>query len=68
MLKSVLIYGAETWSLCEEDRRRIDVTEMGALRRSAGIAKLGRKTTECIGEKMNAKDTILDEITGKRII
>jgi hypothetical protein len=30
MVKSVLIYGAETWSLYEDDRRRINTTEMDA--------------------------------------
>jgi hypothetical protein len=44
MVKSVLIYGAETWSLYEDDRRRINVTEMDELRRSARISKLDRKT------------------------
>ena len=41
---------------------------MHALRRSAGISKLDRKTNECIGEKMNARDTILNEITRKQLI
>ena len=36
MIKSVLIYGAETWSLYEEDRS-INATEMDALSRSARI-------------------------------
>ena len=31
MVKSVLIYGAETWSLYEDDRRRINGTEMDRL-------------------------------------
>ena len=31
MVKSVLIYGAETWSLYEDDRMRINGTEMDAL-------------------------------------
>ena len=31
LFKSVLIYGAETWSLYEDDRRRIDAAEMDAL-------------------------------------
>jgi len=39
MVKSVLIYGAETWSY-EDDRRRINATEKDALRRSARISKL----------------------------
>jgi len=34
---------------------------MDALRRSARISKLNRKTNECIrGKKMNAQDTTLD--------
>ena len=63
MVKSVLIYGAETWSLYEDDRRRINETETDGLRRSARIPKLDRKTNEYIREKMDAPDTILDEIT-----
>ena len=68
MVKSVLIYGAETWSLFEDDRRRINATEMDALRRSARISKLDRKMNECIREKMNVQDVILDEITRKQLI
>ena len=68
VVKSVLSYGAVTWSLYEDDRRRINATEMDALRRSAGISKLDRKTKEYIGEKMDAPDTILDEITRKQLI
>ena len=41
---------------------------MDALRRSARISKLDRKTNEYIREKMNKQDTILDEITGKQLI
>ena len=43
IVKSVLIYGAETWILYEDDMRRINATEMDALRRSARISKLDRK-------------------------
>jgi hypothetical protein len=32
MVKSVLIYGAETWNFYEDDRRRINGTGMDALR------------------------------------
>jgi len=60
IVKSVLIYGAEIWSLCEDDRPRINATEMGALRRLAGISKLDRKTNEYIRGKMDAQDVIFD--------
>ena len=48
MVKSVLMYGAETQNLYEDDTRRINATEMDTLRRSARISKLDRKTNECI--------------------
>ena len=40
---------------------------MHALRRSTRISKLDRKTNEYIRERMNAQDTILDEITRKQL-
>jgi len=68
MVKSVLIYGAETWILYEDDSRRINAAEIDALRRSARISKLDRKTNVYIREKMDAPETILDEITRKQLI
>ena len=68
MVKIVLTYGAETCGLYEDDRRRINGTEMDVLRGSARISKLGRKTNEYTGEKMNKPDTILDGITRKQLI
>ncbi len=50
MVKCVLTYGAETWSSYEDDRRRINGTEMDELRRSARISKLDRKTNGSIRE------------------
>ena len=41
---------------------------MDALRRSAWFSKLDRKTNEHIRGKMDAQDTILDEITRKQLI
>jgi len=67
MVKSVLIYGAETWSLYEDDRRRINATEMDALRRSARVSKLDRKMNEYVRGKMDAQDMILDDITRKQL-
>ena len=66
--KSVLTYGAETWSLYEGDRRRINGTEMDTWRRSARISKLDGKTNEYIREKMDAQDTVLDDVTRKQVI
>ena len=57
----------KTWILYEDDRRRINATEMDELRRSARISKLDRKMNEYIKGKMDAQD-ILDDITRKQII
>ena len=46
----------------------MNTTEMDALRRSARISKLDRKMNKYIREKMDAPDTILDEITQKQLI
>jgi hypothetical protein len=68
MVKSVLTNGAETWSLYEDDRRRVRATEMVALRRPTRISKLDRKTNAYIRGKMDAQDTILDYVTRKQLI
>ena len=52
----------------EDDRRRINTTEMDALRQSARISKLDRKTNEYIRGKMDVQDMILDYITWKQLI
>jgi len=41
---------------------------MDALRRSARISKLDRKTNEYIREKMDAQDVIWDDINRKQLI
>jgi hypothetical protein len=55
-------------NLYEDDRQRINATEMDALRRSARISKLDKKPNEIIRGKMDAQDMILDEITRKQLI
>jgi hypothetical protein len=65
MFKSVVIYGAETWSLYEDDRRKINATEMDVFRRTARICKLDRKTNVHIRGKMDVQDMILDDTAWK---
>ena len=45
------MYGAETLGLYEDKRRRINSSEMDALRRAARMSKLDGKTNEYIREK-----------------
>jgi hypothetical protein len=49
--------------LYEDGERRIKAAEMDALRRSTRISKLDRKTNVYIRQKMDAQDTILDDMT-----
>ena len=39
---SLLLYGAETWRLTENNKRRVEATEMDALRRSSRISRKDR--------------------------
>ena len=66
-VKSVLTYGAKTWSLYEGDKRRINGTERDGLRGSARISKLERKTNGYIREKMDTQDIIMDDVTVKQL-
>jgi hypothetical protein len=68
MVNIVMVCGTETCILYEDDRMRINTTEMDELRRSARISKLDRKTNEYIRRKMDAQDMILDDITRKQLI
>jgi hypothetical protein len=51
-----------------KNSRRINEAEMDALRRSARISKLERKTNEYIRGEMDAQNMILDDITRKQLI
>ena len=35
LIKSSLLYGSETWRLTENNKRRVEATEMDAMRRSS---------------------------------
>jgi hypothetical protein len=39
LIKSSILYGSETWRLTESNRRRVEATEMDAMRRSPGISR-----------------------------
>jgi hypothetical protein len=38
LIKSSLLYGSETWRLTENKKRRVEATEMDAMRRSSRIS------------------------------
>jgi hypothetical protein len=42
MIRSSLLHGSETWRLTENNKRRVEATEMDALRRSSKISRKDR--------------------------
>ena len=42
LIKSSLLYGSETWRLTENNKRRVEATEMDALRKSSRISRKER--------------------------
>ena len=39
LIKSSLLYGSETWRLTENNKKRVEATEMDALRRFSRISR-----------------------------
>jgi hypothetical protein len=39
LIKSSLLYGSETWRLTENNKRRVEATEMDALRRYLRLSR-----------------------------
>jgi hypothetical protein len=51
LIKSSLFYGAETWRLTENNKRRVEATEMDCLRRSSRISRKDRiRNSEAKGQ------------------
>ena len=59
---SLLLYGSETWRPTENNKRRVEATEMDALRRFLRISKLERIRKVNIRQQMGLEETITKEI------
>jgi hypothetical protein len=62
LIKSSLLYGSETWRLTENNRRRVEATEMDALRRSSRISRKDRIRNVTIRQLIGLEETIIKEI------
>jgi hypothetical protein len=67
IVKIILKYGAETWSIKQKHRRELLATEMDYLRRSARISRMDRIRNETIRTKMGMKKYTLQEIVEPRL-
>jgi len=59
------LYGSETWRLTENNKRRVEATEMDALRRSSRISRKERIRNVTIRQRIGLKETIIKEIEQK---
>jgi hypothetical protein len=62
LIKSNLLYGSETWRLTENNKRRVEATEMDALRRSSRISRKERIRNVTIRQQIGLEETIIKEI------
>lgn len=67
IVKSTLLYGAETWRITEKYKAKVEVIEMDAMRRSLRISRGDRVRNEVIKEQMNIEDTIRKDIDKKQL-
>jgi hypothetical protein len=62
LIKSSLLYGSETWRLTENNKRRVEATEMDVLRRSSRISRKERIRNVTIRQQIVLEETIIKEI------
>ena len=61
-IKSSLLYCSETWRLTENNKRRVEATEMDALRRSSRISRKDRLINVTIRQQIGIEEIIIKEI------
>ena len=61
-VKSSLLYGSETWRLTENNKRRVEATEMDALRRKGKI----QGGIEVTGRRGRRRRNLLDDLKERR--
>jgi len=61
LIKSSLLYGAETWRLTENNKRRVEATEMDVLRRSSRMSRIDRIRNVTIRQQIGVEETVIKE-------
>ena len=57
-----MLYGSETWRLTENNKRRVEATEMDGLSRSSRISRKERIRNVTIRQQIGLEETIIKEI------
>ena len=67
LVLSILLYGAETWTLKKVDENRLHTFEMACLRRIMGVTRFDRLRNTHIRRQLNMEETIIDRVATKRL-
>jgi hypothetical protein len=59
LIKNSLLYGSETWRLTENNERRVEATEMDALRKFSRISRKERIRNVTIRQQIGLEETII---------
>jgi len=62
LIESSLLYGSETWRLTENNKRRVEATEMDALRRFSRISRKERIGNVTIRQQNGLEETIIKKL------
>lgn len=68
IVKSILLYGAESWRMTEADKRKILAVERDALKRSCRESRREKIRNEQIRETTNVKHAVVDKIERRQLI
>ena len=67
LVLSILLYGAETWTLKKEDENRLLVFEMMCLRKIMEVSRLDKIRNTKIRQSLGLKYNVIDKVTQKRM-
>ena len=67
LIESSLLYGSETWRLTENNKRRVEATEMDGMRRSSRISRKDRIRNVTIRQQIGLEETIIKEIVQNQL-
>ena len=62
LIKSSLLYGSEIRRLTENNKRRVEATEMDALRRSSRISRKEKIRNVTIRQQIGLEETVINKI------
>jgi uncharacterized protein YllA (UPF0747 family) len=67
LIESSLLCGSETWRLTENNKRRVEATEMDGLRRSCRISREDRIRNVTVRQQIGLEETIIKGIEKNRL-